>query len=303
MLQGLQKRWKVNGRQALIILCVFAVTGTATAYLSKVITGWVGFDDTTFWLWKFLLRVGMLLFGYQLLLLFTAFVFGQFSFFWQYEKKILKRLGLMNNIKEGVADEKKFHSGKIKMALFASGTGTNAQKIIEYFRNSELALPALIVCNKKGAGVLQVAAIENIPTLLIEKKQFSEGDAYLPDLQKEGIEYIVLAGFLWKVPQTLIEAYPKRIINIHPALLPKYGGQGMYGQKVHEAVLQNKEDASGITIHYVDEQYDNGAIIFQTKCSIEKEDTAQTLAARIHQLEHHWYPQVIESELKKVKTL
>ena len=186
---------------------------------------------------------------------------------------------------------------RIKLAVFASGTGSNAQKLIDYFRNTSVARVALIVCNKPGAGVLAIAEKEGIPSLLIEKETFFRGDAYLPQLQEAGIGFLVLAGFLWKIPQALIEAYPKRIVNIHPALLPKFGGKGMYGQYVHEAVLQAGEMETGITIHYVDEHYDSGDIIFQTACPILENDTPETIAQRIHQLEHLHYPRVVEELL------
>ena len=187
-----------------------------------------------------------------------------------------------------------------QLVIFASGAGSNAQQIIHYFRNSELARVGLIVCNKAGAGVLAIAEKENIPTLLIERERFFKGDAYLPKLQKIPADLIVLAGFLWKIPQILIDAYPRRIINIHPALLPKYGGRGMYGQYVHEAILNAGEMESGITIHYVDEHYDNGDIIFQTACPVLDSDTPEALAQRIHQLEHLHYPQVIEEVLQNL---
>lgn len=184
------------------------------------------------------------------------------------------------------------------LAIFASGAGSNAQQIINYFRHSDLAKIELIVCNKPGAGVISIAEKKNIPVQMIEKERFFRGDSYLPELQKQKIDLIILAGFLWKIPQILIDAYPKRIINIHPALLPKYGGKGMYGQYVHEAILNAGEVESGITIHYVDEHYDNGDIIFQTACPVLDGDTAEDLAQRIHQLEHLHYPIVIEEVLK-----
>lgn len=184
------------------------------------------------------------------------------------------------------------------VAVFASGAGSNAQQIINYFKSSLLAKVVLIVCNKPGAGVIGIAEKENIPVLMIEKERFFKGDGYLPELQEANIDLIVLAGFLWKIPQSLIDAYPRRIINIHPALLPKYGGRGMYGQYVHEAILNAGEVESGITIHYVDEHYDNGDIIFQTACPVLDGDTAETLAHRIHSLEHLHYPLVIEEILK-----
>jgi phosphoribosylglycinamide formyltransferase 1 len=190
---------------------------------------------------------------------------------------------------------------KIKrLAIFASGAGSNAQQIINYFRTSSAAKVALIVCNKPGAGVINIAEKENIPVLVIEKERFSKGDGYLPRLQEYHTDLIVLAGFLWKIPQSLIDSYPRRIINIHPALLPKYGGRGMYGQYVHEAILNSGEIESGITIHYVDEHYDNGDIIFQTACPVLNGDTPELLAQRIHKLEHLHYPIVIEEILQKL---
>jgi phosphoribosylglycinamide formyltransferase-1 len=135
---------------------------------------------------------------------------------------------------------------------------------------------------------LQVA--ENIPSLLIKKDNFLNGDAYLPELQENNIDFIVLAGFLWKIPTVIIQAYPNKIINIHPALLPKYGGKNMYGNKVHEAVINSRDKESGITIHYVDEHYDNGDIIFQAKCSVDENETHETLAQKIHQLEYKKLP-------------
>lgn len=187
-----------------------------------------------------------------------------------------------------------------KMAVFASGAGSNAQKIIDHFSDkTKNASVALIVCNKPGAGVLQIATKENIPTLIIEKEKFFRGDAYLPELRSYQIDFIVLAGFLWKIPQALIDAYPRRIINIHPALLPKYGGKGMYGNIVHEAVLNADEAESGITIHYIDEHYDHGDIIFQAKCPVTKNDDVQSLSKKIHALEHKYYPEVIEKVINK----
>jgi len=185
-------------------------------------------------------------------------------------------------------------SGNYRIAVFASGTGTNAHKIIQHFKNHHTIEVALIACNKPDAGVLSIAEQEGVPTLLIEKDAFFRGDGYVPALQAAGIRFIVLAGFLWKIPQSLINAYPRHIINIHPALLPKYGGKGMYGAYVHAAVLAAGEKESGITIHYVDEHYDNGDIIFQATCPVEPGDTPETLASRIHQLEHQHFPLVIE---------
>lgn len=184
-----------------------------------------------------------------------------------------------------------------KLAIFASGAGSNAQKIIDHFKNSTNASVVLILCNKPNAGVLFIAEKEGIEYILIEKEQY-KADGYASILKEKGIDFIILAGFLWKIPETLIRAFPGKIINIHPALLPKYGGKGMYGTFVHEAVIKNKEIESGITIHYVDEQYDHGAVIFQAKCTVDPDDTPSTLAQKIHRLEHAHFPAVIESVIQ-----
>lgn len=186
-----------------------------------------------------------------------------------------------------------------RLAIFASGAGSNAQKIIDHFRNLPVAKVVLIVCNNPGAGVLKIAAKEEIPFLLVNRKDFYEA-GYVTELKKYEIDLIVLAGFLWKIPGSLIQSYQNRIINIHPALLPKYGGKNMYGNFVHEAVLNSAEKKSGITIHYVDEIYDHGKIIFQTTCEVNEDDTVSSLAEKIHQLEHTWYPSVIEKLLNSL---
>jgi len=181
-----------------------------------------------------------------------------------------------------------------QIAIFASGAGSNAEKIIDYFRHHADITISLIVCNKPGAGVLDIAHKAGIPTLLIEKETFFRGSAYLDELKEKGIGFIVLAGFLWKIPAALVKAYPGRIINIHPALLPGYGGKGMYGRFVHEAVVKAKETETGITIHYVDEFYDHGQVIFQEKVAVTPDDTPETVAQKVHQLEHEHFPKIIE---------
>jgi phosphoribosylglycinamide formyltransferase-1 len=189
----------------------------------------------------------------------------------------------------------------INVAIFASGAGSNAQKLIDHFRKHSQIKIALIVCNKPGAGVLTIAQNENIPSLLIEKEQFFRGNAYVDELKQHNVDFIVLAGFLWKVPVQLVKAFPQRIINIHPALLPNYGGKGMYGRFVHEAVIAAKETESGISIHYVDELYDHGQLIFQARCTIEAGDTPDSLAQKIHALEHEHYPVIVEKVIKDLQ--
>lgn len=185
------------------------------------------------------------------------------------------------------------------IAIFASGAGSNAREIIRYFLHHSTIKVKLIVCNKAGAGVIDVSAAAGITCLMIEKEEFFRGDAYIPFLLENNIDMIVLAGFLWKIPMTLIKAFPHKIINIHPALLPVFGGKGMFGAKVHETVLQSGEKQSGITIHYVDEHYDHGQSIFQATCAIQTGETPESLAAKVHQLEHRHYPQIIEQLLNK----
>lgn len=180
------------------------------------------------------------------------------------------------------------------IAIFASGTGTNARQIIEYFADRKDIKVVLVVSNKPEAGVLQIAAERQIPSLLIEKERFFRGDAYLPELEHFQVNFIVLAGFLWKIPLSLVQHFSGRMINIHPALLPLYGGKGMYGQKVHAAVLEAGDRESGITIHFVTEGYDEGGIVFQAKCPVLPGDNPETLAQRIHQLEHSHFPRIIE---------
>ncbi|MGN7719849.1 phosphoribosylglycinamide formyltransferase [Chitinophaga sp. 22620] len=180
------------------------------------------------------------------------------------------------------------------IAIFASGAGTNAQKIINHFKGSSLARVSLIVSNKAEAGIFKIAEREQIPAVLIDKEQFFRGDNYVKLLQESNIDLVVLAGFLWKVPANIVQAFPGRIINIHPALLPKYGGKGMYGHFVHEAVLAAGDTESGITIHYVNEQYDDGGVIIQERCAVSPDDTPETLAKKVQALEHHWFPLIVE---------
>lgn len=185
-----------------------------------------------------------------------------------------------------------------QIAIFASGAGSNAIRITEYLsdlkeKDKAPAIVSLIVTNKSSAGVLNFASEKNIPALLLDKEKFYQGNGYVDELRSAGIDLIVLAGFLWKVPPALIKAFPQKIINIHPALLPKYGGQGMYGHFVHEAVIANKEKESGITIHYVDEIYDHGQIILQATCLLDENDTPETVAKKVQVLEHRHFPPTI----------
>lgn len=178
------------------------------------------------------------------------------------------------------------------IAIFASGKGTNAKKIIEHFKKSSDARMSLIVCNNSKAEIISVAAEENISSLLISKND--SPDKLISELRNHKIDFIVLAGYLWLIPAQLIKEFPNRIINIHPALLPKFGGKGMYGMKVHEAVKQSGENKSGITIHLVNEEFDKGKIIFQAEVLLSETDSPQTIAQKVQQLEHEHFAKEIE---------
>jgi len=186
------------------------------------------------------------------------------------------------------------------IAIFASGSGTNAENIIRYFSNNKSVQVTLILSNRKEAYVLKRAATLNVRSVFFDRKDLYEKDKVLRYLGMYKIDFVVLAGFLWLIPESILNAYEKRIVNIHPALLPKHGGKGMYGEKVHEAVLAKHEKESGITIHYVNRHYDKGTVIFQARCPVNPEDTPETLAARVHELEYEHYPEVIEKLVLKL---
>ena len=180
-----------------------------------------------------------------------------------------------------------------RLVVFASGRGSNAAAMIAYFKKTGLAEVSLIVSNKADAGVLELAAEEGIPTLVLDRAGFKD-PAFVERLHAETLSLIVLAGFLWKVPDAVVQAFPNRIVNIHPALLPKHGGKGMWGHHVHEAVLANGDAESGITVHYVNEHYDEGAVLLQARCPVLSSDDADVLAARVLRLEHFYFPRVVE---------
>ncbi len=180
------------------------------------------------------------------------------------------------------------------VAIFASGEGTNAQTIIDYFKESKNIKIALVVSNKSTANVLVRAKKSNIPILILDRTTFFETNEVIELLKNAQIDLILLAGFLWIIPENLIKAFPNKIVNIHPSLLPKFGGKGMYGLNVHKAVVESKEKESGITIHFVNEEYDKGKIISQHKCVVSENDTAETLADKIQILEHQNFAKTIE---------
>ncbi len=184
------------------------------------------------------------------------------------------------------------------IAIFASGTGTNARKIIEYFENKPNIRVVLVVSNKAQAPVLGLAEEYGIDKLRITRPYFYESQEVLKELKGREVHLIVLAGFLWRVPPYLVSAYEKRMVNIHPALLPRHGGKGMYGMRVHQAVKEAGDEKTGITIHYVDEQYDEGRVIFQASCPVLPEDEPKDIARKVQQLEHRHFAPVIENILE-----
>lgn len=287
MLKRLQQKWNVSSLQLLLILCTFAIGGSLTGYTGRKILNL--FDLNQDWLWV-LIYVVLITMLWPLSVILVSIPMGQFRFFNRYIHKLGSRIGIAKK------PEKLSKTGQkpIKLAIFASGKGSNAQKIIYHFRWNPAIKVVLVVSNKSDAGVLDIAANAGIPSLIIEKDRFFKNDGFLPYLAQNEVDFVILAGFLWKIPEKLISAYPGKILNIHPALLPKFGGKGMYGHHVHEAVLAAGETESGITIHLVDEQYDHGKTIAQFKCPVLAGDTADSLAERIHGLEHAHFPEEIE---------
>ena len=279
-LKRLQEKWKLGTGQFWLVILTFALGGSLSGRLCSFLLKLVFLEKN----WAFWLVYPLFLtILWPFSVIFVSFFTGQFTFFKGYLGRVGSRL---------------LGSGKpVHIAIFASGAGSNARKIIEYFENKGLRIKvSLIVCNVPNAGVLEIAKEKGIPSLIINKSDFT-ATGYVESLQNADINFIVLAGFLWKVPEVLVRAYPKAIINIHPALLPNYGGKGMYGARVHEAVIAAKEKESGITIHWVNEHYDEGAIIFQAKCPIDATDTAASLANKIHALEHAHFAPTIEKLL------
>ncbi|MEI6852150.1 MAG: phosphoribosylglycinamide formyltransferase [Bacteroidota bacterium] len=189
-----------------------------------------------------------------------------------------------------------------RIAILASGNGSNAENIIRYFAEKGTAEVSLIMSNKADAFVLERAKNHNIPAFVFTAKEMRETDILVEKLAEYRADYVVLAGFLLKIPENVLRSYPKSVINIHPALLPKFGGKGMYGHYVHEAVIREKEKESGISIHFVNEKYDEGEIIFQEKCTLTASDTPESLAAKIHELEYRHFPEIIERVILKDKS-
>lgn len=295
-IKKLREKWGLAPVQFWLVILTFALGGSLSGRLCSFLLK-MAFSEKNWAFWLVYPIVLTILWPFSVL--FVSLLTGQFRFF----KGYLGRVGakLVGGLKPMAS------AAPIHVAIFASGAGSNARKIIEYFENQSISeftakstrpiKVSLIVCNVPTAGVLEIAKEKGIPTLLINKTEFANG-GYVESLKNADIDFIVLAGFLWKVPEVLVNAFPKAIVNIHPALLPNYGGKGMYGSRVHEAVIAAGESKSGITIHWVDANYDEGDIIFQAECTIESGDTPEVLAQKIHALEHQHFAPVIEKLLR-----
>ena len=284
MLKRLQEKWKVNGIQFVLVLCTFAIGGSMCGFLGRKVMDLFTIENAFLYGTLYIIIVTLL---WPLCVLLISIPFGQFRFFSNYLRKMGTRFGIVKSPEEAFSDK------KIHIALLASGGGSNAQRIMEYFKDHPQIRAVMLASNKPGAGALHHAVNHGLSTLILEKDRFFKGDGYLQEFEDHDIDYLILAGFLWKVPHRLVETYKNRIINIHPALLPRYGGKGMYGHHVHEAVLQNRDSESGLTIHLVDEQYDHGKALFQTRVPVLPDDDATSLAARVLEQEHaHFAPQI-----------
>ena len=330
-IQKLREKWGLAPVQFWLVILTFALGGSLSGRLCSFLLK-MAFSEKNWAYWLVYPIVLTILWPFSVL--FVSLLTGQFRFF----KGYLSRMGakLMGGFGAGgttdagatsVSNTSEAVAAPIHVAIFASGAGSNARKIIEYFENQYVSeftagknslsaaklersiKVSLIVCNVPTAGVLEIAKEKGIPTLLINKTEFAVS-GYVESLKNADIDFIVLVGFLWKVPEVLVNAYQKGailnnqrrtsfgIINIHPALLPNYGGKGMYGARVHEAVITAGESKSGITIHWVDANYDEGDIIFQAECTISSGDTPEVLAQKIHALEHQHFAPVIEKLLR-----
>ncbi|MEJ7611649.1 MAG: phosphoribosylglycinamide formyltransferase [Ferruginibacter sp.] len=296
MLKRLQKKWKVSGGRLILIIATFAVGGSLCGYAGRKLLGLMNIEQGVFRVILYIILVTLL---WPAAVILVSIVFGQFSFFRNYLKRIF---GRMHKKKAAPVP------APLNIAVFASGAGTNTEQIIAalpgHYREGETTAAniniAAVITDNPLAGVLGIAQKNGIPAEVLSLKNKTPDqrtEAYFLALKKYSVDFIVLAGYLKKIPSEIIKAYPGKIINIHPALLPAFGGAGMYGSRVHEAVIAAGEKESGISIHHVDEIYDNGEVIFRATCPVDENDTPETLAKKIHMLEHTHYPKIIAQVL------
>ncbi len=288
MLTKLQLKWKVNETQLWLILLTFAVGGTLSGKLAKLVFGLMGLHFNFIGIMMYIVLVTLI---WPFCVLGVSVLTGQIGFFRRY----------LSTLWSKILGKKK----PVRVAIFASGGGSNAKQIIETlhsYPNTMHIQIALVLTNNPNTGVLLVAQNNQIPSAIIYLKSKTECQAaaeYLAIMHQHNIDFIVLAGYLKKIPAGLIQQYPQKIINIHPALLPAYGGAGMYGIHVHNAVVAAAEKHSGITIHYVDEVYDHGKIIFQGTCELEVGETGESLSKKVLGLEHRYYTREVVGVVNK----
>lgn len=294
MFKRLKEKWKLSWTSFVLVFSTFAIGGSSCGYLGRKLLSLTGLESGLFYYTLYIVLMCLL---WPLCVIVISIPLGQFGFFRNYLRKMSQTIFGVSS-KAPKPQNGSFSIKKRNLALFASGAGSNAQKIIEHFKGHPSIRVSLIVCNKPGAGVLQIAADNDVPVLMIEKKDFEQGNAYVKELSKYEIDFIILAGFLWKMPEAFLNAFPRHMINIHPSLLPKFGGKGMYGSRVHEAVIAANEKESGITVHYVNAHYDEGEHLFQATCTVDATDTPDTLATKVHALEHLHFARVIEDVIE-----
>ena len=287
MFKKLKQRWGVNSLGLFLIISTFALGGTACSRIGKLLIGFWSDQHNVLWWIIYIVLITIL---WPICVIIISIPLGQFSFFKNYLSRVFKKLS-------GQASKKKTKTHKI--AIFASGRGTNANNIISYFSNINNIEVSLLVTNNKQSGVIDVGRNDQIPCIIINHNDLNHPESLIKTLEKNNINTIVLAGFLKKIPEKITQKFAGNIINIHPALLPKYGGKGMYGEHVHKAVLANREQKSGITIHLVDDIYDNGEIIFQSSFDISSDETLESLSKKIAEQEHTHFPKVIHQFLEK----
>ncbi len=281
MFERLQKKWKVSPKRLVVILSAFAIGGSLCGYLGKKLLGFTGMEKGVLYFILYIIIVTLL---WPVCVILISSLLGEFSFFKNYLQKVFNRM------------IGRKPTANFRIAIFASGSGSNAGEIMHYFASNEKQHieVKLIVSNKETAGVIEKAKSQAVPCCIIQNIDLEHPEVLLKELETKGITHIVLAGFLQKIPTSVLKAFPNKIVNIHPALLPKYGGEGMYGHHVHDAVKANKEKETGITIHLVNEEYDKGKIIFQKQCPIAMEDSSEEIASKVLALEHLHFAPVIE---------
>jgi len=284
MFNSLKNKWKVNTLNLVLILLTFALGGSTCARLAKWLLEQIHLQNKLIYWTLYVIGVTVL---WPICVVLISIPTGQFRFFSNYIKRIGAKL----------FGRKKNKPSRI--AIFASGNGSNAKNIIDYSKINSGFEVALLVCNNPEAKVLDVAKEFDIQSVVISNDDLKHPEELLEKLLENNVEWIVLAGFLRKIPLEIIQVFPGKIINIHPALLPEFGGKGMYGSKVHQAVIESGKKETGITIHYVDEHYDNGDIIFSAKCEVTEQDTPETVQLKVHQLEFEHYPRIINHCLQK----